>query len=115
MVSLDPKNLVGNLIKFLHFALSQECAEIFYVLGFFEYSNDHEFFLVFFNLVSVVISDWYMLPTLLLLFCLVFQGLSDCLFWDILIRRLTNSTLTHQHVLDSLLGVDQVPYLSLWE
>jgi hypothetical protein len=89
VISLDPKNLVGNLIEFLHLAFSQECTEIFYVLGFFEYSSDHEFFLVFFDLVSVVIPYGYMFPTLLLLFCLVFQRLSDCLFRDILICRLS--------------------------
>jgi hypothetical protein len=103
------------LIEFLHLAFSQECAEIFYVLGFFKYSGYHEFFLIFFYLVSVVISDWYMLPNLLLLLGLVFQGLGDCLFRDILIFRLTNSTFTHQHVLDCLLRVDQVPNLDLWE
>jgi hypothetical protein len=73
VVSLDPKNLVGNLIEFLHLAFSQECTEIFYVLGFFEYSSDHEFFMVFLDLVPVVISYGYMLPTLLLLLGLVFQ------------------------------------------
>jgi hypothetical protein len=73
VVSLDPKNLVGNLIEFLHLAFSQECTEILYVLGFFEYSSDHEFFMVFLDLVPVVISYGYMLPTLLLLLGLVFQ------------------------------------------
>jgi hypothetical protein len=106
VISLDPKNLVGNLIEFLHLAFSQECAEIFYVLSFFEYSSYHEFFLVFFDLVSVVISYGYMSLTLLLLLGLVFQRLSDCLLRDILICRLPNSTLTHQHVLDCLLGVN---------
>jgi hypothetical protein len=72
VVSLDPKNLVGNLIELLHLALSQECTEVLDVLGFFEYSSDHEFLLVFFDLVPVVISYGYMFPTLLLLFCLVF-------------------------------------------
>ena len=106
MISLDPENLVGNLIEFLHLAFSQECTEVFYVLGFFEYSSDHEFFLVFFDLVPVVISDWDMFPTLFLLLCLELQSLSYCFFWHILIRRLSYSTLTSHHVLDSLVGVD---------
>jgi hypothetical protein len=82
------RTLLGNLVEFLHLAFSQEYTEVLYVLGFFEYSSDHEFFLVFFDLVSVVISDGYMLPSLFLLLCLVFQGLSDCLFRDILVCRL---------------------------
>jgi hypothetical protein len=115
VISFNPKNLIGNLVEFLHLAFSQECAEILNILSFFENPSDHEFFLVFFDLIPVVISDRFVFPTVFLLLGLVFQGLSDFLFRDILIGRLSYSTLTYQHVLDSLIGVDQVPYLSLWE
>jgi hypothetical protein len=95
VVSLNPKNFIGNLIKLFHLAFSQQYTEILDVLSFFEDSSNHKFLLVLFNLVPVVVSDWDMLPTLFLLLCLVFQGLSDCLFWDILISRLAYSVLTH--------------------
>jgi hypothetical protein len=106
MISLDSKNFIGNLIELLHLAFSQQCTEVLYVLSFFEYSGDHEFLLVFFDLVPVMVPYRYMLPTFLLLLCLELQSLSDCLFWDIFICRLSYSTLTSHHVLDSLVGVD---------
>jgi hypothetical protein len=100
MISLDSMNFIGNLIELLHLSFSQQCAEILYVLSFLEYSSDHKFLLVFFDLIPVVISYRYMLPTFLLLLCLEFQSLSYCFFWDILICRLSYSTLISHHVLD---------------
>ena len=70
MISLDSKNFIGNLIELLHLAFSQQRAEILYVLSFLEYSGDHEFLLVFFDLVPVMVPYGYMLPTFLLLLCL---------------------------------------------
>jgi len=68
--------------------------EILKVLGFFEGPSDNEFFLVFLYLVPVVVLDWDMSPTFFLLLSLVFKGLSNCLFWDVLISRSTYNALT---------------------
>jgi hypothetical protein len=75
VVSLDPKNFIGNLVEFLHLALSQECTEIFNILSFFEGPSYYEFFLVFFDLIPVVVPDWNVSPTALLLLLLG----SECL------------------------------------
>ena len=68
--------------------------EILKVLGFFEGPSDNELFLVFLHLVPVVVPDWNVLPTFFLLLSLVFKGLSNRLFWDVLISRSTYNALT---------------------
>jgi hypothetical protein len=73
VIPLNSKNFVSNLIKFFHLAFSQECTEILYVLSLFENTSYYEFFMVFFDLVPVVVFDRFVSPTIFLLLGLVFQ------------------------------------------
>jgi hypothetical protein len=70
VVPLDSEDLVGNLVELLHLALSQQCAEFLYVLSFLKGTCNREFFLFFLCLVTVVVPDGDVFPTLNLLLLL---------------------------------------------
>ncbi len=70
MVPLDSEYLVGNLVELLHFALSQQCTEFLYVLSLLKGTCNRELLLFLLCLVTVVVPDGDVFPTLNLLLLL---------------------------------------------
>jgi hypothetical protein len=74
--------------------------EILQVLCLLKGTGDSKFFLLFFDLVAVVVPNGDMFPTQFLLFDLGCEYLLYRLFRDVLVGRLFDCGLTLQHVLD---------------
>ena len=70
MVPLDSEYLVGNLVELLHFAFSQQSAELIYVFSLLEGTCNREFLFFLLCLVPIVIPDGDVLPTVFLLLLL---------------------------------------------
>ena len=77
MVPLNSENLVSNLVKLLHFAFSQQCAEFLNVLSLLKGTRNRELFLLLLCLVAVVVPDGDVSPTVLLLFLLESECFRD--------------------------------------
>ena len=70
MISLDSEYLVSNLVEFLHFTFSQQRAEFLYILSLLKVTCNREFLLLLHGLVSIVVPNGDVLPTVLLLLML---------------------------------------------
>jgi hypothetical protein len=71
VVPLKSEDLVGNLVELLHLALSKQSAEFFHVQCFIEGTGNSQLFFFLLYLVSIVVPDVYVFPTVLLLFLLM--------------------------------------------
>ena len=67
VVSLNSENLVSNLVELFHLAFSQQSAEFLYIFSLLEGTCNCEFLLFLHSLVSIVVPDGDVLPTVLLL------------------------------------------------
>ena len=77
VVPLNSEDLVGDLVELFHFTISQQLAEVLQVLCLLKGTGNCKLLLLFFNLVSVVVPNGDVFPTIFLLLSLECKGFID--------------------------------------
>ena len=117
VVPFDPQDLVGDLVELLHPPIPQQTAKFLEVLRLFKLTSNRKLLLLLLSLVTIVVPHRFVFVRLQVrqLPSLVFKGLNNRLFRDVLIGWLSYRGLRVQHVSYCGFRDHQVPDLSLRE